>query len=103
MITMDENNLLLNGKIIATLSDAGTRGELLRALINSLSNRDGVFLALSYLGESRTSDIAHLVGIDRSNAARVLDQLLLDGMVKIVNEGASSGTAGRPSRVWAAV
>jgi|694.fasta_scaffold01151_17 predicted ArsR family transcriptional regulator len=103
MLTINENNLLLNGDIVATLPNTSARQVLLRALLESLSNRDGVFLALSHLGEARTADIAHLVGIDRSNAGRVLDSLLLEGMVKVVNDCNKAGTVGRPSRVWATV
>lgn len=101
MFTMTNKQLLVNGEPVANIPNEKARETLLRALMATLSNRDRVFLAVTYLGEARTADIARLIGMDRSNASRVLDDLHDEGVVEVVDECDSNGKAGRPSRVWA--
>lgn len=101
MFTITNKQLLVKGVPVATIKNDQARDVLLRALMATLSNRDRAFLAVSFLGEARTADIARLIGMDRSNVSRVLDDLADEGVVEVVDECDNDGKAGRPSRVWA--
>lgn len=74
------------------------------ALLNSRSPKcEAALLVVKALGECRTSDVAAILGWDRANTGRRLEDLAEDGLVELVEEAHHDGKRGRPSRLWAAV
>lgn len=75
------------------------------ALLNRQSPKmEAALLVLRAFGEASTSDIAGILGWDRSNTARRLEALVEDGLVEIVDEAYHDGkSAGRPTRIWSAI
>lgn len=97
-ITMTDNELLVDGKVVATISDYGV---LRDALLDKLTRTEAVYLAVALMGEARTASVAQLLNMDKANATKRLLALEEDGRVEIVDEAHSGGKPGRPSRVWA--
>jgi len=80
-----------------------TKHETIELLLSSSPKAEAVYLALTVLGETRTSDIADYLGLDRPNTRKYLERLLSAGRVKIVTDDDRLPGPGRPSAVWAAV
>lgn len=99
--TITDKTLKVDGKTVAHIPNARAFRTLLTALTASLSNAERVFLAVAYLGEARTAEVAKFLNMDRANAGKVLDELAEVGTVELVDDAQSNGKPGRPSRVWA--
>jgi len=97
-ISIRGNSLRVDNKTVATIED---EERLIRGLIDVVSNKEGVYIALSSLGKSRASSVAEFMSSDKANVTKMLEALLQDGRVKVVN--IERGKKGRPSRIWAAV
>jgi len=101
MFTITKKHLMVNGKVVASIPNEQAFTTLFSTLMATLPQRDKVFMAVAYLGEARTAEVARLVRMDRSNTARILDILEVEEVVEVVDDCDSDGKAGRPSRVWA--
>ena len=97
-ITITGDDLRVDGKVVAKV----TNFALLRdALFSKLTRTEAVYLAVSLLGEGRTSEIARLLQMDKANASKRLQVLEEEGRVEIVDDSHTiDGKPGRPSRVW---
>lgn len=95
-ISIRGNTLRVDNKIVATIED---EDRLIRGLIDVVSNKEGVFIALSSLGQSRAASVAEFLSADKANVTKMLESLLQDGRVKVVS--VERGKKGRPSRIWA--
>ena len=100
MFTMTKKQLKVDGVTVAHITSDRAFQTLIRALMESIPTTQAVYLALSYLGEARTNDIAKFLGVNY-NIGRLLDDLADDGVVEVVDDAQTNGKAGRPSRVWA--
>lgn len=97
-ITMTDTELLVDGKVVATVKDFTA---LRDALLSKLTRVEAVYLAVALMGEARTAEIANLLDMDRANASKRLMALEDEGRVEITDEAHTLGKQGRPSRVWA--
>jgi predicted ArsR family transcriptional regulator len=97
-ITLNKNELRVGGRKVATVSNFPA---LRDALFTNLTRNEAVYLAVSLLGEARTSDIAKMVGEDKANTAKRLEALEEEGRLTIVEQANKKPGPGRPSRVWA--
>lgn len=97
-ITMTDKELLVDGKVVAVVKDFPA---LRDALLANLTRVEATYLAVSLMGEARTSEIAQLLDMDKANASKRLMVLEDEGRVEITEEANTLGKQGRPSRVWA--
>ena len=95
---MTNTELLVNGKVVAVVKDFST---LSSALLTNLTRVEATYLAVSLMGEARTSEIAELLEMDKANASKRLMVLEDEGRVEITDDANTLGKQGRPSRVWA--
>lgn len=74
------------------------------ALLNSPQpKRTAALLVVQAFGELRTSDVAKILGWDRSNTGRRLEDLAEEGLVEVVDDAFHDGNPGRPTRLWSAI
>jgi predicted ArsR family transcriptional regulator len=97
-ITMTNTELLVDGRVVAVVKDFTT---LRDALLTNLTRVEATYLAVSLMGEARTSEIAELLDMDKANASKRLMVLEDEGRVEITDDANTLGKQGRPSRVWA--
>ena len=97
-ITLNKNELRVGGRKVATVSNFPA---LRDALFSNLTRSEAVYLAVSLLGEARTSEIAKLLGEDKANTTKRLEALVEEGRISIVETANKKPGPGRPSRVWA--
>lgn len=97
-ITMTGTNLMVDGKVVATISDFPA---LRDALFDKLTRTEAVYLAVALMGEARTVAVAQLLNMDKANATKRLLSLEEDGRVEVIDDCHTLGKPGRPSRVWA--
>jgi predicted ArsR family transcriptional regulator len=97
-ITITKSELMVGGKAVATV----TNFQALRdALLDNLTRREAVYLAVALMGEGRTADIAKLLGMDKANTSKRLESLADEGRIAVVDDCHTDGRRGRPSRLWA--
>lgn len=99
-ITMTDTELLVDGKVVATVKDFD---KLRDALLAKLTRVEAVYLAVALMGEARTSQIAQLLEMDKANTSKRLMALEDEGRVEITDDAHSEGYRGRPSRLWAVI
>lgn len=80
-----------------------TLDEVLELLLRQSPKKEAALLVLKAFGELRTSDVAKILGWDRSNTGRRLEELVEDGLAEVVDEAFHDGERGRPTRLWSAV
>jgi predicted ArsR family transcriptional regulator len=97
-ITLNKNELRVGGRKVATVSNFPA---LRDALFSNLTRHEAVYLAVSLLGEARTSEISKLLGEDKANTTKRLEALVDEGRIDIVEMSNKKPGPGRPSRVWA--
>jgi predicted ArsR family transcriptional regulator len=97
-ITMTGTNLMVDGKVVASISDFSS---LRDALFDKLTRTEAVYLAVALMGEARTVAVAELLDMDKANATKRLLFLEEEGRVEVIDDCHTLGKPGRPSRVWA--
>lgn len=97
-ITMTDKELMVDGKVVATVSDFPA---LRDALLTKLTRTEAVYLAVALMGEARTTSVAQLLRMDKANTMKKLLVLEEDGRVECVDDAHTAGKPGRPSRLWA--
>ena len=97
-ITMTGTNLMVDGKVVASISNFPS---LRVALFDKLTRTEAVYLAVALMGEARTVAVAELLDMDKANATKRLLSLEEEGRVEVIDDCHTLGKPGRPSRVWA--
>ena len=97
-ITMTGTNLMVDGKVVASISNFPS---LRDALFDKLTRTEAVYLAVALMGEARTVAVAELLDMDKANATKRLLSLEEEGRVEVIDDCHTLGKPGRPSRVWA--
>ena len=97
-ITMTGTNLMVDGKVVASISNFSS---LRDALFDKLTRTEAVYLAVALMGEARTVAVAELLDMDKANATKRLLSLEEEGRVEVIDDCHTLGKPGRPSRVWA--
>jgi len=100
-ISLDNENLKIDGRVVAKITSKASFILLRDTLLKTLPPTEAVYLALAMMGESRTTDIADFTGQDKSNCLRRLAELEEAGRIVLTDNAYNNGLRGRPTRMWA--